>query len=133
MISSYEKIMYSLLGAVALMAVAVTVAFSAVPVPLPRPMELVQACTQESEAKIVADNGEGVVLEGHNLTMFLRNMAVFMEGTANAPVMDRIRAYPFDEHNLTVIVAIKDQCAVGMMTIPSSIFNRLLPRANNGT
>jgi hypothetical protein len=131
MLNTYEKIMYSLLGAIALMAVAVTVAFSAVPVPPPRPMELVQSCTQESEANIVAQNGEGIVLEGHNLTMFLRNMAVFMEGTANAPVMDRIRAYTFDPY--TVIVAIKDQCAAGMMTIPSSIFNRLLPRANNGT
>lgn len=129
----YEKIIYSLLGAIAISAIAVTVALGGVPTPPPRPMELVQACTQESEAKIVAENGEGVVLEGVNLTMFLRNMAVFMEGTANAPVMDRIRAYPFDQHNLTVIVAIKDQCAVGMMTIPSAIFNRLLPRANNDT
>jgi len=131
MTTIYEKIIYTLLGAIAILAVGATVALSGVPTPPPRPMELVQACTQESEAKIVADNGEGIVLEGHNLTMFLRNMAVFMEGTANAPVMDRIRAYTFDP--FTVIVAIKDQCAAGMMTIPSSIFNRLLPRANNGT
>lgn len=131
--NTYNKIIYTLLAVVAIATLAATVAYSAVPLPPPRPMELVQQCTQESEVKIVAENGQGVVLEGHNLTMFLRNMAVFMEGTANAPVMDRIRAYPFDEHNVTVIVAIKDQCAVGVMTIPSAIFNRLLPRANNGT
>jgi hypothetical protein len=131
MTTIYEKIIYTLLGAIAILAVGATVALSGVPSPTPRPMELVQACTQESEAKIVAENGEGIVLEGANLTMFLRNMAVFMEGTANAPVMDRIRAYTFEPY--TVIVAIKDQCAAGMMTIPSSIFNRLLPRANNGT
>jgi hypothetical protein len=131
MTTIYEKIIYTLLGVIAILAVAATVAVGGVPTPPPRPMELVQACTQESEANIVAQNGEGIVLEGHNLTMFLRNMAVFMEGTANAPVMDRIRAYTFEPY--TVIVAIKDQCAAGMMTIPSSIFNRLLPRANNGT
>ncbi len=126
--------MYVTLAVASVFLIAWTIAaVGAVPTPPPRPMELVQQCAQESEAKLMAENGEGIILEGHNLTLFLRNMAVFMEGTANAPVMDRIRAYPFDQHNVTVIVAIKDQCTVGMMTIPSAIFNRLLPRANNGT
>lgn len=129
--SLYAKITYTLLVVLALGMISFA-ALGATPSPPPRPFELVQQCTQESEEKVVSENGPGIVLEGNNLTMFLRNMAVFMEGTANNPVMDRIRAYPFEQYGQTVLVAIKDQCSVGMMLIPSSIFNRLLPRASNG-
>lgn len=105
-----------------------TKAFSATP-PLSFKGELSQnfLCKNISEADVLKDMGEGLVLRGTSLDAFLRSLAE-LSGQP-APDMDTLRVYPVPNQPVHMIVAIQQGCVVGAVFIPNQVIAQLLRRA----